>query len=124
MVLRLLFIHTHAPYQDFRAQETLDAILTASAFDQDITVLYMADGVYQLLARQDSVLLGQKPPDAATRGLHFYDINSVYAAETSLQMRGLSADDIVGSFGDTRVQTLTDTEIQTLFHQQDKIFSL
>lgn len=122
MALKLLFLQSAAPYHDFRVQETLDAILTAGALEQEVAVLYMADGVYQLLNHQESSLLRQRPPNTAINTLHLYDVKDVYVSESSLRTRGLLASDIADGFDPAQI--ITDAEMQKLLHQQDRIFSL
>ncbi len=68
------------------ADETVDLILVSGVFEQPTSVLFMDDGVYQLVAldrRQSSI-----------KALPTYAIDELYVAEHSLASRGLSATDI------------------------------
>jgi len=46
------FIIRHAPYGNHFAQESLDAILASSVYGQILTLIFMGDGVLQLLENQ------------------------------------------------------------------------
>ncbi len=49
---KLLFISRHAPYGSSLARDALDAVLASSAYDQQLSLLFMDDGVFQLLKNQ------------------------------------------------------------------------
>ena len=92
---KLLFISRHAPYGSSLAKETLDAILAASAYDQTLSLLFMDDGVFQLLRTQESDEIAQKSFAAMLPALSLYDINNIYAHKESLQARQINKDEII-----------------------------
>ncbi len=91
----LLFLNRHAPHGTIHAQEALDAVLMASAFEPHIELLFIDDGVFQLLAGQLPEEAGLKNFSAAFRALQMYDIEDVYVDRESLQVRGLQAQDLL-----------------------------
>ena len=46
---KILFLLRSPPYAGARAYETLEVLLVAAVFDQEVSVLFADDGVYQLL---------------------------------------------------------------------------
>jgi tRNA 2-thiouridine synthesizing protein C len=81
---KILFISRHPPYSSSTAREALDALLAASAYDQDLSLLFMDDGVFQLLKEQDSSMLEQKNIAAILPVLSVYDIDNIYIQDQLL----------------------------------------
>jgi tRNA 2-thiouridine synthesizing protein C len=109
---RMLFVVAHSPRRGALALETLDALLVGAAFDQKVSVLFVGDGVYQLV---------DVPPanDSQTRGyraLPTYDVDGVYVDRTALRQRGLSAAAFM-----IPVQELTRRRIQLLVAAHDVV---
>lgn len=84
---KLLFICTQPPYGNILAREALDAILASSAFDQDISVLFKGDAVYQLLGQQHPAVLQQKSILAILESFDLYEINKIFVCRHSLNTR-------------------------------------
>ena len=57
---QLLVVVRHSPYGSSLARASLDVALAAAAFEQPVKLLFMGDGVLQLLPGQDSQAIGQK----------------------------------------------------------------
>ncbi|WP_445370999.1 sulfurtransferase complex subunit TusC [Methylomonas sp. HW2-6] len=90
-----LFVMRRPPYTGVRLAETLDALLTAAAFDQRVAVLWLDDGVFQLLARQQPESLALKDTSAIFKALELYEVTELYLERESLQARGLTADELI-----------------------------
>ena len=75
---RLLVVIRHSPYSTSLAKASLDVVFAAAAFEQDIEILFLGEGVLQLLPEQDSSGLGRKNVGRQLASLPLYDINSVY----------------------------------------------
>ena len=111
-----------APYADLRGQEALDAVLATSVFEQDLSLLYMDDGIYQLLnQQQEDALLHRKQASAAIGALQLYDVEQLFICTKSLKERGLTLTDLTGNF--TAANLLTYAAITDLISCQDKILS-
>jgi tRNA 2-thiouridine synthesizing protein C len=68
----------HSPYGSSLAKASLDVTLATAAFDQAVDLLFMGDGVLQLLPEQDSRSLGIKNIGRQLASLPLYDIDCVY----------------------------------------------
>ena len=91
----LLFLNRRAPHGSIHAQEALDAVLMASAYEQHIELLFIDDGVYQLLAGQAPQAAGLKNFAAGFRALEMYEVKDLYAERESLQIRGINEQDLL-----------------------------
>ncbi|WP_045225785.1 sulfurtransferase complex subunit TusC [Methyloterricola oryzae] len=88
-----LFLMGRPPYAGLWAQESLDHLLTVAAFDQTVRVLFLDDGVFQLLDAQRP--RGRRSVAAQLQALALYDVDEVFAERESLQERGVSTKDLV-----------------------------
>lgn len=116
---KLLFISRHAPYGSSLAKDALDAILAASAYDQQLSLLFMNDGVFQLLANQAPENISQKSFAAILPVLPIYEINSIYVHDESLKKRQITINELVIE----GVQIIDSAAICSLLAQQDQLLS-
>lgn len=116
---KILFISRQAPYGNATAREALDALLAASAYDQDISLLFMDDGVFQLMIEQNPKDIQQKNLGASLQALELYGVENLYIQEESLKKRGLALDDLSLE----NLQVLNADQIKQLMSQQDQILS-
>jgi tRNA 2-thiouridine synthesizing protein C len=116
---KLLFISRHAPYGTSLAKEALDAVLAASAYNQDISLLFMDDGVFQLLNNQETKSIHQKNFAMMLQALSYYDIEQVYVHQESLQARHLSPNELLF----TGIRIMDNNTTAALFAEQDHLLS-
>lgn len=116
---KILLISRQAPYGKSTAREALDVALAAAVYDQTITILFMDDGVFQLLSNQQSQSVDQKNIASTLSALELYGIENIYAHEGSLKARGIEIDE----FAVENVQLLTSEEVGHLLRQQDQLLS-
>ena len=118
VVKKFAYVNRRAPYGSIYALEALEVVLVGAAFDQDVSVIFMDDGVYQLKKDQDTSGVGMKNFSPAYRALEMYDVEKLYVEKESLQARGLTEDQLI-----VPVEVLSQDEIGELMEQQDVIFS-
>lgn len=94
-VKKFLYLNRKAPYGTIYAWESLEVVLIGAAFDQDVSVLFLDDGVFQLTRGQDTKGVGMKNFSPTYRTLGDYEVRHVYVDAASLAARGLSAEDLV-----------------------------
>jgi len=116
---KIMFISRHAPYGSSLAKDALDAILAASAYDQQLSLLFMDDGVFQLLKNQSANEIAQKSFAAILPVLPLYEINSVYVHRESLEKRQITINELVLN----GVQIIDSATICSLLAQQDQLLS-
>jgi tRNA 2-thiouridine synthesizing protein C len=76
---RILFLLRHGPYASSHAVEALETVLVAGVFDQQVSVLFRDDGVWQLLAGQDGTAVEQRTVSRVLSALPEYDVTQLYA---------------------------------------------
>ena len=92
---KFMYINRRAPYGTIYAFEGLEVALVGAAFDQEVSMAFIGDGVFQLKSGQDSGDLGIKNFSPAYRALGDYDITRLYVERESLDERGLVLEDLM-----------------------------
>ena len=115
---KFMFVNRKAPYGTIYALESLEVVLIAATFDQDCSLVFMDDGVYQLAKAQNTKAIGLKNFSPTYRALDDYDINKLYVERESLQQRGLDEDDLM-----VPVAVLSSAELADLMAAQDVVLS-
>lgn len=92
---KFLYINRKAPYGSIYALESLEVVLIGAAFEQDVSLAFIDDGVYQLMANQDTAGVGMKNFSKTYRALGDYEVRKLYVEKESLADRGLKADDLM-----------------------------
>jgi tRNA 2-thiouridine synthesizing protein C len=116
---KILFVSRQAPYGNSRSREALDAILAASAYDQELSLLFMDDGIFQLIKHQNSCLIAQKNMGSSLQALELYGIDNIYCHTDSLKKRGLTKSDLILE----QVEMIDDIQVNKLMTQQHQLLS-
>jgi tRNA 2-thiouridine synthesizing protein C len=92
---KFMFINRKAPYGTIYALEALEVVLISAAFEQDVSLAFLDDGVYQLLKGQNTTGIGMKNFSPTYRALGDYEITKLYVEQESLDERGLNPADLM-----------------------------
>ena len=92
---KFLYVNRKAPYGTIYALESLEVVLIGAAFEQDVALAFIDDGVYQLTQGQDTTGIGVKNFSPTYNALGDYDVNKIYVEKESLEARGLTIDDLM-----------------------------
>lgn len=117
-VKKIMYVNRKAPYGTIYALESLEVVLIAAAFDQDVSLAFMDDGVYQLKKGQQTKGIEVKNFQPTYRALDDYDVNKLYVEKEALEARGLSAEDMC-----VPVEVLSAADIGKLMEEQDVLLS-
>jgi tRNA 2-thiouridine synthesizing protein C len=117
-VKRFLFVNRKAPHGTVYALESLEVVLISAAFDQDISLVFIDDGVYQIAKNQDTEAINMKNFSRTYRALDGYDVEKLYVEKESLEARGLKEDDLL-----VDVEILNSTELGKLMNAQDVVIT-
>lgn len=117
-VKKFMFVNRKAPHGTIYALESLEVVLITAAFDQDVSLVFADDGVYQLKKGQQTKGIETKNFSPTYRALEGYDIEKLYVEKESLEARGLSGDDLL-----VDVTVLSSAEMGALMAQQDVVLS-
>ena len=118
VVKRFMFVNRKAPYGTIYALEALEVVLISAAFDQDVSLAFLDDGVYQLLSGIDPTAIGMKNFSPTYRALDDYDITKLYVERESLVERGLPEDGFV-----VPVSVVSRSEMAKIMSAQDVVLS-
>jgi tRNA 2-thiouridine synthesizing protein C len=116
VVKKFMFVNRKAPYGTIYALEGLEVVLISAAFDQDVSLAFLDDGVYQLVKGQQTKALEVKNFSPTYRALEGYDIEKLYVEHESLEARGLREDQLL-----VPVQVVSAREMAQLMEEQDVI---
>ncbi|MCU7882034.1 MAG: sulfurtransferase complex subunit TusC [Candidatus Thiodiazotropha sp. (ex Lucinoma aequizonata)] len=94
-IKKIMYINRRAPYGTIYAWESLEVVLIGAAFDQDVSLAFVDDGVFQLLKGQDTVDVEMKNFSATYKALGDYDVTKLYVEKESLEERGLTLEDLM-----------------------------
>ena len=115
---KLLYIFSRAPYSTAGGQEALDAALIGAAFEQEVSVLFLHDGVFMLKEGQNADDSALKQFTKAFAALEDFGIEQIFTHDMSLAARGLDEGALmIGS------KVLDADGIRQLIRQQDRVFT-
>jgi len=117
-VKKFMFLNRKAPYGTVYALESLEVVLITATFDQDVSVVFMDDGVFELAKGQNTKAIEMKNFSSTYRALDGYDVEKLYVERESMEARGLTEADLV-----VPVQVLSSAEMGQLMAAQDVVLS-
>jgi tRNA 2-thiouridine synthesizing protein C len=129
---KFLYLNRRPPHGSIYALESLEVVLIGAAFEQEVTLAFIDDGVYQLLQNQDTSAIGTKNFAPTYRALGDYDVNRIFVERESLEMRGLDKDDLMPLTWEDEdddwaekdsIHVVTSAELAEIIDQQDVILS-
>ena len=132
MAKKFLYINRKAPHGTVYALESLEVVLIATAFEQDVSLAFIDDGVYQLMRNQDTSQIGVKNFTPTYRALGDYEVNKIYVERESLEARGLSQDDLMPLTWEDEdedwaekdsIHVISSQEMADILEQQDVILN-
>ncbi|MGD8631105.1 MAG: sulfurtransferase complex subunit TusC [Gammaproteobacteria bacterium] len=91
---KFMYINRKAPYGTIYAWESLEVVLIGAAFEQDVSLAFLDDGVFQLTKGQDTKGIGMKNFSPTYSALGDYEVTKIYVEKESLEERGLTLDDL------------------------------
>ena len=90
-----LLVLRRSPYGSGLARASVDLALAMGAFEQDFDVLFLGDGVLQLVPDQASDEIGVKNIGRALSSLHLVDVEKVYVDASALAQYGLDPNELL-----------------------------
>ncbi len=115
---KFMFVNRKAPYGTVYALESLEVVLITAAFDQDVSLAFLDDGVYQLRKGQQTKGIETKNFSPTYRALEGYDIEKLYVEKEAIEARGLSEEDLL-----VEVTVLDRQALGKLMDEQDVLLS-
>jgi tRNA 2-thiouridine synthesizing protein C len=131
-IKKFMYVNRRAPYGTIYAWESLEVVLIGAAFDQDVSLAFMGDGVFQLTKGQDTSGLGMKNFSPTYSALGDYEVKKIYIEKESLEERGLTLDDLQHLVWEDEdddwaekdsIQLLSRQELADVMADQDVLFN-
>jgi tRNA 2-thiouridine synthesizing protein C len=115
---KFMFVNRKPPYGTIYALESLEVVLITATFDQDVSLVFLDDGVYELVKGQVTKGIGMKNFSPSYRALDGYDVEKLYVERESLESRGLTEADLI-----VPVEVLDTAQMAALMAEQDVVLS-
>ncbi|MCU7850992.1 MAG: sulfurtransferase complex subunit TusC [Candidatus Thiodiazotropha sp. (ex Monitilora ramsayi)] len=131
-IKKFMYVNRRAPYGTIYAWESLEVVLIGAAFDQDVSLAFMDDGVYQLVKGQDTAEVEMKNFSPTYQALGDYDVTKLYVEKESLEERGLTLEDLMPlTYEDEdddwaekdSIKLVSRAELADIMDEQDVFFS-
>lgn len=119
MARSLLLVCRQAPWTGLAARESLDIALAGGAFDLPISLLFLDEGVWQLVKNQRSTSIEQKDLTANLQALPFFGVEEFYVANDDLRYRGLMLEEL-----SLPLIGLEESDLKNLYAQHDLVVTL
>lgn len=94
-IKKFMYMNRRAPYGTIYAWESLEVVLIGAAFDQEVSLMFADDGVFQLVKGSDTSESDMKNFMPTYRTLGDYGVRHMYVDKASLEARGLTQDDLI-----------------------------
>ena len=131
-VKKFMYLNRKSSYGTVYALESLEVVLIAAAFDQDVSLTFMDDGVYQIIKDQNTDGIGMKNFSKTFHALGDYEIHKMYVSKESLAERGLTVDDLMPLVYEDEdddwaekpsIKVMSNAEIKKIMAEQDVVLS-
>lgn len=110
---KIMFLMRQAPHGSVYSYEGLETVLIMAAFEQDLSMTFIGDGVFALVKNQDTKDLGSKGYIKTYGALEDYGVEHFYVDRRSMEERGLTEADFA-----IPVQVVSADEIGRLIDEQ------
>jgi len=94
-IKKFLYVNRKAPYGSIYALESLEVVLIGAAFDQDVSLAFVDDGVFQIAKGQKTTEIGMKNFSPTYSALGDYEVKKIYVEKESLEERGLTPENLL-----------------------------
>lgn len=127
-----MFVNRKAPYGTVYALESLEVVLIGAAFEQDVSLAFIGDGVYQIAKGQNTDGIGMKNFSPTYKALGDYEVTKLYVEKESLEARGLTLDDLMDLTWEDEdedyaekpsIRLVSSAELAAVFDEQDVVLS-
>ena len=118
VIKKFLYINRKAPHGTIYAHEALEVVLIGAAFEQDVSMAFIDDGVFQLKKDQNTDQIETKNFTKTYSALEMYDVEKLYVEKESLEERGLSENDL-----SVEVKVIPSSEMKELIEDSEVILN-
>lgn len=129
---KMMYMNRRAPYGTIYALESLEVVLIGAAFEQDVSLAFIDDGVFQLIKGQDTDEIGVKNFSKTYSALGDFEVTQLYVEKESMEARGLVLDDLMHlTYEDEdedyaekdSIKLVSSKELADIMEQQDVLYN-
>ena len=129
---KFMYINRRAPYGTVYPLEGLEVVLIGAAFEQEVCMVFISDGVFQWKQGQDTIDSGMKNFSPTYRALGDYEVTRLYVERESLEERGLTEADLMPLTWEDEdddwaekpsIHIVSRTQLSDLLEEQDVVFN-
>lgn len=88
---RIAIINSRSPFGNNAGKDALDIALILGSYEQNVSVFFHDDGVFQLQQNQQPEIIHQKNYLKTFSAFELYDIENVYVCQRSLDNRHINS---------------------------------
>jgi tRNA 2-thiouridine synthesizing protein C len=115
---KILVVCSQAPSKGNLAREALDAAFAVAAFEQSVCIYFSGEGVWQLLAAQQTNLTTGKAINSSWKAASLYDIVKLYVSDEELAKRNINADELIEG-----ISVINANDVSDIMTDQDLVLS-
>jgi tRNA 2-thiouridine synthesizing protein C len=115
---KILVVCSQAPSRGNLAREALDTAFAVAAFEQSVSVYFSGEGVWQLLAAEQTNLITGKAINSSWQAASLYEINKLYVTAEELAKRQINADELIEG-----ISVISAKDINNIMTNQDLVLS-
>lgn len=115
----IAIINQQSSFNTPDGREALDLALIFAAIDQQVSVIFIGDGVYQLHPEQNPERIKSKDYLSTMKAFDLYDVEQVLVCEQSLEARGIDKNNL-----NINAQLQTSTQISDHLKRCDHVLTL
>jgi tRNA 2-thiouridine synthesizing protein C len=129
---KFFYVNRKAPYGSVYALESLEVVLIGAAFEQDVSVAFVDDGVFEIVKGQKTDGIGMKNFSPTYTALGDYEVTKLYVEKESLDARGLTVDDLMDLKWEDEdedyaekdsIRVVSSVELAEIMDEQDVVMS-
>jgi tRNA 2-thiouridine synthesizing protein C len=115
---KILVVCSQAPSRGNLAREALDTAFAVAAFEQSVCVYFSGEGVWQLLAVEQTNLITGKAINSSWQAASLYEINKLYVTAEELAKRQINADELIEG-----ISVISAKDVNNIMTNQDLVLS-
>jgi len=113
MAKKILIIQKQGPYSSIQSSEGLELSLLAASFELAVAIIFMDDGLWQLLKDQNPHKIYGKIFSSTIKALPKFNIDNIYVEHEAMRQRQLKTTDF-----SVKVEIVTHHERETHTHPE------
>lgn len=116
--MHFLYLFTRQAYGHSLAREGVDMALASAAFDQKVSLVFLQDGIFQLLIAKEASAIEAKPHTGVINALPLYDIEGIFYLKEDREARQLNQNSLVA-----HASEISPAKLQELLRSADRVQS-